>query len=114
MGLKTTNYVSKSTGLVLPEAYAVLTNLIVESNNSARAIFAVQASRENAQVYRALDKVDVFFMWDRKTDPATMAYEAAKVQVELETVYNENGTVKERKVKEYGTLYGWEDDIREL
>ena len=111
MGLKTTNYVSKSTGLVLPEAYAVLKNLVVESNNSARAIFAVQASRENAQTYQAIDKVEVRFTWDRKTDPAKMAYEAAKVQVELETEYNPNGTVKERKVKEYGTLYGWEDDI---
>ena len=111
MGLKATNYVSKSTGLVLPDAYAVLTNLIVESNNSARAIFAVQSSRENAQTYRALDKVEVRFMWDRKSNPVVMAYEAAKVQVELETEYNPNGTVKERKVKEYGTLYGWEDDI---
>jgi hypothetical protein len=111
MGLKTTNYVSKSTGLVLPEAYAVLKNLVIETDNRARAIFAVQASRENAQTYQAIDKVEVRFMWDRKTDPAKMAYEEAKVQVELETVYNENGTVKERKVKEYGTLYGWEDDI---
>jgi hypothetical protein len=111
MGLKTTNYVSKSTGIVLPEAYAVLTNLIVETDNRARAIFAVQASRENAQSYQALDKVEVRFTWDRKTNPAEMAYEAAKAQVELETVYNENGTVKERKVKEYGTLYGWENDI---
>ena len=111
MGLKTTNYVSKETGLLLEEAYAILTNLIVESNNRAKAIFAVQASRENAQTYRALDKVEVRFTWDRKNDPAKMAYEAAKVQVELETEYNPNGTVKERKVKEYGTLYGWEDDI---
>ena len=110
MGLKTTNYVSKETGLPLDEAYAVLTNLIVESNNSARAIFAVQSSRENAQTYRALDKVEVRFMWDRKSNPAEMAYEAAKKQVFLETEYNENGTVKERKVKEYGVLYGWEDD----
>ena len=111
MGLKTTNYVSKSTGLVLPEAYAVLTNLIIERDNRARAIFAVQASRENAQNFQAIDKVEVRFTWDRKTDPAKMAYEAAKVQVELETEYNPNGTVKERKIKEYGTLYGWDNDI---
>lgn len=110
MGLKTTNYVSKSTGLVLPEAYAVLKNLVIETDNRARAIFAVQASRENAQTYQAIDKVEVRFMWDRKSNPAEMAYDAAKKQVFLETEYNENGTVKERKVKEYGVLYGWEDD----
>ena len=111
MGLKTTNYVSKSTGIALPEAYAVLKTLVVESNNGARAIFGVQASRENAENYQAIDKVEVRFMWDRKTNPAEMAYEKAKTQVETETEYNENGAVKERKIKEYGALYGWEDDI---
>jgi hypothetical protein len=109
MGLKTTNYVSKSTGIVLPEAYAVLTNLIVETDNRARAIFAVQASRKNAQSYQALDKVEVRFTWDRKTDPAKMAYEVAKTQEEERTHYKEDGT--EEIVKVYGTLYGWENDI---
>ena len=111
MGLKTTNYVSKSTGLVLSEAYAVLTNLIVETDNRVRAIFSVQASRENAQNYKAIDKVEVRFTWDRKTDPAKMAYEMAKTQVEYETEYAEDGTIKERTVKEYGTLYGWQNDF---
>ena len=92
MGLKTTNYVSKSTGITLPTAYAVLTNLIIEANNQARAIFAVQSTRENAKNYRPIDVVQVYFTWDRKTDPAKMAYEAAKN-------------------KELGVLYGWENDI---
>jgi hypothetical protein len=110
MGLKTTNYVSKSTGLVLPEAYAVLKTLVVESNNSARAIFAVQASRENAQNYQAIDKVEVRFTWDRKTDPAKMAYETAKTEVKPFEHYNEE-TGETLTGTEYGTLYGWEDDI---
>ena len=109
MGLKTTNYVSKSTGLVLPEAYAVLKNLVIESNNSTRAIFAVQASRENAQNYQAIDKVEVRFMWDRKTNPAEMAYKEAKTQETEKTIYKEDGT--KEIAKEYGPLYGWEDDF---
>lgn len=110
MGLKTTNYVSKSTGLVLPEAYAVLKNLVIESDNRARAIFAVQASRENAQNYKALDKVEVHFTWDRKTDPAKMAYEAAKTETRTVEMYNE-ATHTAIPVTEKGALFGWEDDI---
>jgi hypothetical protein len=110
MGLKTTNYVSKSTGLVLPEAYAVLKNLVIESDNRARAIFAVQASRENAQNYQAIDKVEVRFTWDRKTDPAKMAYEAAKTETRTVEMYNE-ATHTAIPVTEKGTLFGWEDDI---
>ena len=110
MGLKTTNYVSKSMGVVLPEAYAVLTNLIVETDNRARAIFAVQASREATKRYKAMDKVEVYFIWDRKTDPAKSAYEAAKTQKREYTDYNPE-TGEELAMTEYGTLYGWEDDI---
>lgn len=92
MGLITENYVSKSTGITLPKAYAVLKNLIIESDNSARAIFAIQASRKNAETYNALDKVEVEFIWDRKSNPVRMAYAVAKKN-------------------EYCILYEWDDDI---
>ena len=113
MGLKTTNYVSKSTGLTLPEAYAVLTNLIIETDNSARAIFAIQASRENAKNYKAIDKVEVNFYWDRKTDPAKMAYETAKTD-SIEIVKYDEETNAMLPITENGTLYGWEDDIIQM
>lgn len=110
MGVKTTNYKSKSTGLVLPEAYAVLTNLIIEKDNRVRAIFAIQASREATQNYVALDKVEIRFTWDRKTDPAKMAYLEAKTEKKVVPFFNEDlGETEE--VEELGTLYGWEDDI---
>ena len=109
MGLITENYVSKSTGITLPKAYAVLKNLIIETDNRARAIFAVQASRENAETYNALDKVEVRFTWDRKTDPAKSAYETAKTETRTVEVYDENG--KPTTKTEYGTLYGWQNDI---
>lgn len=112
MGLKTTNYVSKSTGITLPKAYAVLKNLIIETDNRARAIFAVQASREDAEKFNGLDKVEVRFTWDRKTDPAKMAYETAKTETITVEKYNEKGEPY-TEVVGYGTLYGWQDDIVE-
>lgn len=110
MGLKTENYVSKSTGITLPKAYAVLKNLVIETDNRARAIFAVQASRENAQSYKAIDKVEVRFTWDRKTDPAKQAYETAKAETSTFEKYDEEKK-EVVEVVEYGTLYGWKNDI---
>lgn len=109
MGLKTKNYVSKSTGVVLPEAYAVLKNLIIETDNRARAVFAIQASRENAQNYKAIDTHEIRFVWDRKTDPAKMAYALAKLQTEEIEKYDEDGNVSVETVQ--SLLNGWEDDI---
>lgn len=106
MGLKSTNYVSESMGIVLPTAYAVLTNLILETDNRARAIFAIQASRKNAKTYNAIDKVEIRFTWDRKSDLARMAYDTAKAEI-VESVNEETGEVETK----YGTLYGWLDDI---
>lgn len=105
MGLKTNNYVSKSTGIHLPIAYAVLRNLVIEANSQARAVFAIQTDRENAKKYTPIDKVEVHFEWDRKTDPAKMAYEVAKTQ--MVSVYSEMG----EETKKNGVLFGWQNDI---
>jgi hypothetical protein len=109
MGLKTKNYEVKKVGITLPEAYAVLKNLIIETDNRGRAIFAIQQNRESANTYVALDKVEVRFTWDRKTDPAKMAYNAAKTETrEVEDGTDEEGNVLFKT--EYGPLYGWTDD----
>ena len=109
MGLKTTNYVSKSTGLTLPNAYARIKDLVLNGNRG-RAIFAIQSSREAIDKFAPVDKVEVNFTWDRKTDIATAAYEAAKK--ETKTVQKFNYETKEPYTEtEYGVLYGWENDI---
>lgn len=110
MGLKTNYYTSKSTGVVLTNAYAILTNLILESDNRVRAIFSIQASREYVKNYKPLDKVEINFEWDRKTDLAKMAYEKAKNEIITKEVYEEN-LFEPTHTTEYGTLYGWQDDI---
>ena len=110
MGLKSNYYTSKSTGVVLTNAYAILTNLILESDNRVRAIFSIQASREYVKNYKPLDKVEINFEWDRKTDPAKMAYTKAKQEVIVYEEYDETTGEVVEKTK-YGTLYGWQDDI---
>lgn len=113
MGLKTKNYVSKTTGLTLPEAYAVLGDLVVNRHtNNARAIFLVQESRENTKNFKPLDEVEVHFTWDRKTDPAKMAYETAKTEMRTVEKYSKE-TGETYTETEYCTLYGWQDDIVE-
>jgi hypothetical protein len=107
MGLKTNYYESKSTGVTIFNAYAVLGDLVVNRHsNSARAVFLVQANREYTHTYKPLDEVTVHFTWDRKTDPAKQAYEAAKMQMVY--VYKEDVS---EPVEEKGVLFGWYDDI---
>jgi len=108
MGLKTNNYVSKSTGIVLPEAYAGLTNLIVEKDNRVRAIFGIQSSRTCLSQYTPIDTYEINFEWDRKTDPAVMAYEQAKTEIKNITKVDET-TGEEIPTIELGLLYDWED-----
>lgn len=109
MGLKTENYVSKRTGIVLHKAYAVLKTLVIEANNSVRAKFAIQTSREATQSYEPIDTVEISFTWDRQTDPAKMAYETAKTQSRNVEKYDENGNIYTEA--ENGILYGWENDF---
>ncbi len=108
MGLKTTNYVSKSTGITLPTAYAKIKDLVL-NGNKGRAIFAIQANRENIDKFAPVDKVEVNFTWDRKSDIAKTAYETAKAETRTVEKYNEKG--EPYTEVEYGTLYGWQDDI---
>lgn len=111
MGLKTTNYVSKKTGVPMATAYAKIKDLVL-NGNKGRAIFAIQASREAMDVYEPVDKVEVHFEWDRKSDIAKTAYEAAKTETKTVEKYNPE-TGEPYTETEYGTLYGWDNDIVE-
>lgn len=110
MGLKTTNYVSKSTGITLPTAYAKIKDLVLNGNNG-RAIFAIQSTREAMDNFAPIDKVEVRFTWDRKSDIAKTAYETAKAETRTVEKYNEKG--EPYTEVEYGTLHGWDNDIVE-
>jgi hypothetical protein len=109
MGLKTTNYIIKSTGLFLPNAYAKFHSIERGNNNAIRAIFKVSQSREDLDKYEPIATVEVTFVWDGKSNVIEKAYEMAKTQVRK---------VFDRKLRavvdEQGALYGWEDDIVDI
>lgn len=110
MGLKTTNYVSKRLNITLPEAYAKLTELTLQKDNNARAIFSIQSSREDINTLAPIDKVEVNFVWDRKTDLAKMAYETAKTEIKVYEVFNkETGEMETKSIS--SILFGWDNDF---
>lgn len=109
MGLKTNNYVSKTLGVTLPTAYAVLSTLIVEKDNRVRAIFSIQNTRENTQVLASIDKVEINFIWDRLSNPVEKAYELARTEIKEVETFNDKGEVVIEKAN--GVLYGWDNDI---
>ena len=111
MGLKTTNYYQKDTDQLLPVAYASIGDLVVNRyTNKARAIFLIQATRENSLTKKPLDEVQIDFVWDRKSNPAEVAYELAKTQTFIAESKNEV-TGETITSVELGKLYGWQDDI---
>lgn len=111
MGLKTTNFHIKKFDLTLPTAYAKLRTLVLNSNDTVSATFSIQQSRAHCDNYEPIDivKVDTKTVWDRNIPLEKFAYETAKTETRTVEVYDENG--KPTTKTEYGTLYGWQDDI---
>ena len=108
MGLKTTNYLVKRTGAVLPEAYALIHSINAEKN-SVRVVFGVYANREKAKEYSPEETKQIHFVWDRKSDIAKTAYELAKGQTVEEHINHETG--EKETITVNGVFYGWTDDI---
>lgn len=109
MGLKTTNYLVKKSGITLPTAYAKIRTLVLDSDGRIRATFGIQQSREYCDKYDPIEVVSVHTKnkWDRKTPLEKVAYEAVKKEVYIE---KSRDGVDETKT-DYNALYGWTDDI---
>lgn len=88
MGLKTTNYEVKAFGLILPEAYALIKEILTDGTN-AKSIFHVQQSRDACENSKPLEAVEVNFTFNKDLPLHEQAYVAAKS----------------------GIFAGWEDDI---
>jgi hypothetical protein len=109
MGLKTTNYITK-TGVPLPTAYAKIRTLVLNSNGSVRATFGIQQSREHFDNYEPIETVSVETVnpWDRKTPLEKVAYEAVKSET---YTAKDDFTGIETERTNYNALFGWQDDI---
>ena len=116
MGLKTKNYEVKKLGIVLPEAYAMVKDLVVQGHTGYANII-VQSSRENAQkvvdgTMSALEEVRVDFTVNRDENDRATAYAVAK-SYRQEKRFNAK-SMKTEDVMIYMPFVGWEDDIAEV
>jgi hypothetical protein len=108
MGLKTTNYMTK-TGVLLPTAYAKIRTLVLDSDGRVRATFGIQQSRDLFATYEPIETVSVHTknVWDRKTPLEKVAYGAVKQETYTE---KDEYTLIEKEKTDYNVLFGWEDD----
>lgn len=90
MGLKTTNYEIKKSGITVPEAYAQINQLSVTEDSACYATFKIQQTRD-AMELEALDNVSVVCKINKSLPIYEQVYNFAK-----ETEFA-----------------GWEDDIVE-
>lgn len=109
MGLKTTNYMTK-TGVLLPTAYAKIRTLVLDSDGRVRATFGIQQSRDLFATYEPIETVSVHTknVWDRKTPLEKVAYGAVKQETYTE---KDEYTLVEKEKTDYNVLFGWKDDI---
>lgn len=107
MGLKTTNYKTNNTEIILPEAYAILESMDLYKYSGV-ATFAIQANRESSLNIQPVEKIKVTFTWDRKENPVEAAYtEAKKIKtIEALSAYGEPYYITIK-----GYFADWEDDI---
>lgn len=91
MGLKTTNYEAKEFGIVLPTAYARLTNINVNLSGSAFGMFEVHQTREDINTKSPIERKNINCVIDKDLPIHKQMYEVAK-----ETLFTD-----------------WEDDIIE-
>ena len=109
MGLKTTNYMTK-TGLTLPTAYAKIRTLVLDSDGRVRATFGIQQNRDLFATYEPIETVSVHTVnvWDRKTPLEKVAYEAVKSET---YTTKDDFTGIETTKTDHNALFGWTDDI---
>ena len=89
MGLKTTNYEVKDFGIVIPEAYARLTNINIDVEGEAFGTFEIHQTRESLTETNPLERIHVNYMINKELPVHSQLYIKAKEEV----------------------FVGWEDDI---
>lgn len=115
MGLKTTNYQIKDKNIVLPEAYAIITEVQSKGHHGV-AKFAITVDRESAEKIlkgelKPIQEVEVRFAVNRDGNDRAVAYEKATARKEITRLNRKAGEKEPMYVN--GPFYGWEDDIVE-
>ena len=102
MGLKTTNYNVQSYNLTLAEAYAQITNLSIDKDGYASAIFEVQQTRNDISNSTPLETYFFNCAIDKDLPVHKQVYEAAKLELfpswEDDIVEDEENTLPEEEI----------------
>ncbi len=109
MGLKIQNLRIKNMGIVMPEAYAVITNLNIDKDKGV-AVFSISKDRDSAFNLEPVKKVSVAFNLVREENPFITAYKKAKekiVDYKFDDISLENVSVTSDSF-----FSKWEDDIK--
>lgn len=78
MGLKTTNYTVFELGLTIDNAYAKIYSICIDNYGNAKAVIAIQQSRDTIDTLEPLELHEVNFIADKTQPIFEQAYIAAK------------------------------------
>ena len=81
MGLKTTNYEAKEFGIVLPTAYARLTNVNIDVNGEAYAMFEIHQTREDVTNKSSFERKNIHCVIDKDLPVHEQLYIKAKEEL---------------------------------
>ena len=81
MGLKTTNYEAKDFGIILPTAYARLTNVNVDLSGAAFGIFEIHQSREDITTKSPIERKNLNCIINKDLPLHKQMYEVAKEEL---------------------------------
>lgn len=81
MGLKTTNYKVQQFNLVLSEAYAKITDVIIDPKGNATATFAIQQSRDAVDHSAPLTKMRLNCQIDKDLPIYEQIYKTSKIMM---------------------------------
>ena len=116
MGLKTTNWTSKTTGHFYPTAYAKFRSFVFDENDRIRARFGIHTERKflDDKTLQPMEIIQVNsqetgYKVDRTKCAQESLYEMAKTEVH-EVEHWDEAAQKVVKVTVYGPLFGWQDD----
>lgn len=79
MGLKTHSYSVDDLGLTIPIAYAKITDITIDPDGNANAVFAIQQSREEVNTSRPLEEKRITCQIDKTLPIYEQIYNTAKV-----------------------------------
>ena len=84
MGLKTNNYICENINVVLPEAYAQISNVVISMDGRANAMFTIQQNRDAVKNNEPIDTKAFTCNIDKDKPAFKQVYDAAKKEIFIE------------------------------